>query len=119
MSNLFLPFMITRYKKSALITTYILLSIYKTHKAGVTVILLRCNSIKMDAYMLMFRITITLLLLTDNLAIEEVNDAMGVGSVVLRVRHHDNRGAFFIELCEYGHDFFTILGIKITCGLIG
>lgn len=53
-----------------------------------------------------------------NLTVKEVDDAVGVGSVVLGVRHHHDGGAIAVELCEKFHHLFPVYRVKITGRLI-
>ena len=47
--------------------------------------------------------------IADDLAIEEVDDALGASGVFLRVGHHHDGCAFFVELSEKVHDFLAVL----------
>ena len=53
------------------------------------------------------------------LTIEEVDGALGVAGIALRVGYHHNGGAFLIQLGEQLHHLQTVLGVKITSRLIG
>ena len=54
-----------------------------------------------------------------HLSIKQIDDATGVGSIVLRVRNHHDGGSLFVQLAEQLHHLHTILGIEITRRLIG
>ena len=47
--------------------------------------------------------------LFDYLTVVEVNDAVGIGSIVLRVGHHDDGRALLVEVGEELHTFLAIL----------
>src|SRR5579859_8120392 len=51
-------------------------------------------------------------------SIEQLDRAMPVGCVRLRVRHLDDRRSGFIELPEELHDFFCLIGMQIAGGFV-
>ena len=55
----------------------------------------------------------------DDLAVEEVDGALGAGGVRLGVGHHHNGGAFLIQFFQQVHHLLAVLGIEVTGGLIG
>ena len=54
-----------------------------------------------------------------NLTIEQVDDAIGVAGVMLRVRNHNDGGALLVKLEQKVHHLLAILGIQIARWLIG
>ena len=54
-----------------------------------------------------------------HLSIKQIDDATGVGNIVLGMRHHYDGGSLLIQLAEQLHYLHTILGIEITRRLIG
>lgn len=54
-----------------------------------------------------------------HLSIKQIDDATGVGSIVLGVRHHHDGGSLLVQLAEQLHHLHTILGIEVTRRLIG
>src|SRR4029077_8508685 len=59
------------------------------------------------------------LLFVNDPAIPQLNDAFAIGRVLLRVRDLHDGHALFVQLAEELHDFFTLAGVQIACGLIG
>ena len=55
----------------------------------------------------------------NNLAIEEVDDALGVTGISLRVGDHHDGSALLVQLCQELHHFETILGVEVTSRLVG
>ena len=55
----------------------------------------------------------------NNLTIKEVDDALGVTGISLRVGDHYDGGALLVQLGEQLHYLQTILGVKVTRRLIG
>ena len=54
-----------------------------------------------------------------DLTVEQVDDAVGVASVALRVGHHDDGGAFLVEVGEQVHHLATVLRVEVTCRFVG
>ena len=54
-----------------------------------------------------------------NLTIEQVDDAIGVAGVMLRVRNHNDGGALLVKLEQKVHNLLAVLRIKVACRLIG
>ena len=54
-----------------------------------------------------------------DLTIEEVDDAVGKTRVALRVGHHDNGGAFFVEVGEQVHHLAAIFRVEVARRLVG
>ena len=55
----------------------------------------------------------------NNLTIEQIDDALGVTCIALRVCYHQDGGAFLVQLGEQLHHLQTILGVEVTRGLVG
>ena len=51
--------------------------------------------------------------------VKEVDDAVGIAGVTLGVGHHDDGGAFLVEVGEQLHHLLAVLGIQVTSRLIG
>ena len=56
--------------------------------------------------------------LLDNFTVEEIDDAVGVAGIALGVGHHDDGGAFLVEVGEQVHHLLAVLGIQVTCGFV-
>ena len=52
-------------------------------------------------------------------AVEEVDDAVGIAGVALRVGHHDDGGAFLVEVGEQVHHLAAVLRVEVTRRLVG
>ena len=55
----------------------------------------------------------------DDLPVEEVDDAVGKAGIVLRVRYHDYRRPFLVQLGEELHHFRAVLRVQVTGRLVG
>ena len=53
------------------------------------------------------------------LTVGEIDDALGIGGIALRVSDHHDGGTFLMQLAEEVHHFATILRIQVTCWLVG
>src|SRR5438067_553251 len=53
-----------------------------------------------------------------NPAVAQLNDALPVRRVFLRVRHLNDGHAFVIELAKQLHDFFALTGVQVSRGFI-
>ncbi len=54
-----------------------------------------------------------------HLSIKQIDDATGVGCIVLGVRNHHDGGSLLVQFAEQLHHLHTILGIEVTRRLIG
>ena len=59
------------------------------------------------------------LYLSNDLTVRKVDDALGIGSVALRMGHHDDGGTLVVQLTEQFHHLATVLGVKVAGRLIG
>src|SRR5437868_516418 len=50
----------------------------------------------------------------EDVAVEHVDDALCVFGVLLAVRHHQDRGAFAVQLRQQVHHVFAVAGIEVT-----
>ncbi len=55
----------------------------------------------------------------DDPAVEEVDDAVGVARVALRVGDHHDGGALVVQLGEQIHHLLAVLGVEVAGGLVG
>ena len=53
------------------------------------------------------------------LTIEQVDDAVSKLSIVARVSHHHHGTTIFVELAEERHHLVAVLGVEVTCRLVG
>lgn len=54
-----------------------------------------------------------------DLAVKQVDDAVGHFGIVGVMGHHDDSGTVLIELGEQTHHFGTVLRVEVTRGLVG
>ena len=54
-----------------------------------------------------------------DVAVEEVDDAVGVARVALRVGDHHDGGALLVELGEQVHHLLAVLAVEVAGGLVG
>lgn len=54
-----------------------------------------------------------------NLSIKQTDGAMGYLGIMLIMRYHDDGGALVVQLGKQMHHLGSILGIEVTCRLIG
>ena len=54
-----------------------------------------------------------------DVAVEEVDDAVGVARVALRVGDHHDGGALLVELGEQVHHLLAVLGVEVAGGFVG
>lgn len=59
------------------------------------------------------------LYLSNDLTVRKVDDALGIGSVALRMGHHDDGGTLVVQLTEQFHHLATVLGVEVSRGFIG
>ena len=52
-------------------------------------------------------------------SVEEVDDAVGVTGITLRVGDHHDGGALLVQLGEQIHHLLAILGVEVAGGLVG
>lgn len=55
----------------------------------------------------------------NNATVEEVDDAVGIARVALRVGDHHDGGALLVQLGEQIHHLLAVLGIKVASRLVG
>src|SRR6476661_3531619 len=54
----------------------------------------------------------------DNPSVFQLNDAIAVGRVRLRVRHLNDRGSLLVQSAKQLHDFLRLAGMQIAGGLV-
>ena len=57
--------------------------------------------------------------ITYYLTVEEVDRALGAGSVLLGVGYHHDGGSLGIQFLQQVHDLLAVLGVEVTGRLIG
>lgn len=53
-----------------------------------------------------------LMQIVDYLTVEQIDDTMSIGGIVLRVGDHDDGGAFDIQMAKQLHYFKAIFGVE-------
>lgn len=57
--------------------------------------------------------------LRHNVSVEEVYYPVGYIGIELIMGNHDDGCAILVKLCQQAHDLHSVLGIEVTCRLIG
>ena len=55
----------------------------------------------------------------NHLTVEQVDNALGIAGISLRVSHHQDSSALLVQLGEQLHHLQTVFRVKVTCGLVG
>src|SRR5438046_6281348 len=56
---------------------------------------------------------------SDDESVSQLDDAIAVGCVHIRVRHLDDGGALLVQGLEHLHNFFPLIGVQIAGRLVG
>ena len=54
----------------------------------------------------------------DNLTVEEIDDALSITCITLRVSHHHDGSTFLVQLGEQLHHFETVFRVEVTSRLV-
>ena len=54
-----------------------------------------------------------------HLTVEQVDNPASIARIVLRVGHHHNGSAFFIQIGQEAHYFLSVLRVQVTGRLVG